>query len=125
MIDHDVKLRVLMEATAMNGFENRLAVRWLIGQAEEAGKLDNLDLRFNSNKMHNKGVLIDQELLSVGSQNFHWSAWGDPSLTEYNMATDDPRAVEGFLDEFEYWWSLAIPVEEDNMLQELRAARGE
>jgi hypothetical protein len=125
VIDNDVKLRVMMEATAMNGLENRLAIRWLLGEAEAAGKLDNLDLRFNSNKMHNKGVLIDRELLTVGSQNFHWSAWGDPSLTEYNMATDDPRAVDGFLDEFEYWWNLAIPVQEDNMLQELREARGE
>jgi len=124
VIDHDVKLRVMMEATAMNGFENRLAVRWLLGEVDAAGKLDNVDLRFNSNKMHNKGVLIDRELLSVGSQNFHWSAWGDPSLTEYNMATDDPRAVTDFLDEYEYWWNLAIPAQEDNWLQEARAARG-
>ncbi len=81
------------------------------------GKEENLDLRFSANKMHNKAMLVDREFLSVGSQNFHYSAWGSPSLTEYNMATDDPQAVEEFLTEYEYWWDLAIPVE-DIMRQE-------
>jgi cardiolipin synthase len=62
--------------------------------------------------MHNKAMLVDREFLSVGSQNFHYSAWGSTSLTEYNLATDDPEAVAEFLTEFEYWWAQAIPVEE-------------
>ena len=56
--------------------------------------------------------VVDDQLLVVGSQNFHYSAWGSPSLTEYNLATDDPEAVEEFLTEYEYWWAQAIPVEE-------------
>ena len=112
VLNNDVKLRVMMEESAMNGLENRAGIRWLTGQLEGTGKEDNIDLRFSGNKMHNKGVLIDKEFLSVGSQNFHFSAWGSPSLTEYNIATDDPRAVEEFLTEYEYWWDLAVPVED-------------
>ena len=48
----------------------------------------------------------------MGSQNFHWSAWGSPSLTEFNIATDDPLAIAEFRQEFEYQWQKGIPAEE-------------
>jgi phosphatidylserine/phosphatidylglycerophosphate/cardiolipin synthase-like enzyme len=112
VINHDVQVRVLMEESAMNGIENRTGVVWLYNQLAEAGKENKIALRFSSNKMHNKAVLVDEEFLSVGSQNFHYSAWGSPSLTEYNLATDDPGAVQQFLTEYEYWWDRAIPVED-------------
>jgi cardiolipin synthase len=112
VINNDVHVRVMMEESAMNGMENRTGVIWLYKQLEAAGKQDNVEFRFSSNKMHNKAMLVDQEFLVVGSQNFHYSAWGDPSLTEYNMATDDPGAVEQFLNEYEYWWDQAVPVGE-------------
>jgi cardiolipin synthase len=102
----------MMEESAMNGMENRAGIRWLMKQVEGTGKEDNIDLRFSGNKMHNKAMLIDKEFLSVGSQNFHYSAWGSPSLTEYNIATDDPQAVKEFLTEYEYWWDQAISVED-------------
>ncbi|MFN2170974.1 MAG: hypothetical protein ACK2UF_06040, partial [Candidatus Promineifilaceae bacterium] len=63
-----------------------------------------------------------KDFLVVGSQNFHYSAWGPNSLTEYNIATDDPAAVQQFLNEYEYWWNLAIPVE-DVIGSELEALR--
>jgi cardiolipin synthase len=117
ILEDDVQVRVMMEESAMNGIENRAGIRWLQNQLEPAGKEGNIALRFSDNKMHNKAMLVDREFLSVGSQNFHWSAWGSPSLTEYNMATDDPQAVNEFLTEYEYWWGQAIPVE-DIMRQE-------
>jgi hypothetical protein len=111
VIDHDVHIRVMMEETAMNGIENRTGILWLYEQLAAVGKEDNVDLRFSDHKMHNKAMLVDQEFLSVGSQNFHYSAWGPNSLTEYNLATDDPGAVTQFLTEYEFWWSQAIPAE--------------
>ncbi len=111
ILEDDVHIRVMMEESAMNGIENRAGIRWFNDELAGTGKEENLEMRFSANKMHNKALLIDQEFLSVGSQNFHFSAWGSPSLTEYNIATDDPAAVEEFLTEFEYWWTLAIPVE--------------
>ncbi len=112
VLDNDVQIRVMMEETAMNGIENRAGILWLYNHLAGEGKEENLDLRFSSNKMHNKAMLVDKEFLSVGSQNFHYSAWGSPSLTEYNLATDDPEAVKEFLTEYEYWWDLAVPVED-------------
>jgi cardiolipin synthase len=125
ILENDIHVRVMMEESAMNGLENRAGIRWLTKQVEGTGKEDNIDLRFSGNKMHNKAMLIDKEFLSVGSQNFHYSAWGSPSLTEYNIATDDPDAVEEFLAEYEYWWDQAIPVEEimgqEDILAELNS----
>jgi phosphatidylserine/phosphatidylglycerophosphate/cardiolipin synthase-like enzyme len=112
VLQNDVRIRVMMEETAMNGAENRAGVLWLYNQLAAEGKEGNLDLRFSAHKMHNKAMLVDEEFLSVGSQNFHYSAWGSPSLTEYNLATDDPTAVAEFLAEYEYWWERAVPVEE-------------
>lgn len=112
ILENDVQVRVMMEESAMNGMENRAGIRWLSKQVEGTGKEDNIDLRFSGNKMHNKAMLIDNNFLSVGSQNFHYSAWGSPSLTEYNIATDDPQAVKEFLAEYEYWWDQAIPVQD-------------
>jgi cardiolipin synthase len=112
VLENDVRIRVMMEESAMNGIENRAGILWLYNQLAAQGKEGNLDLRFSANKMHNKAMLVDEEFLSVGSQNFHYSAWGSPSLTEYNLATDDPEAVAEFLTEFEYWWEQAIPVGE-------------
>jgi phosphatidylserine/phosphatidylglycerophosphate/cardiolipin synthase-like enzyme len=121
VINNDVQIRVMMEESAMNGIENRTGILWLYNQLAAVGKEENLDLRFSAHKMHNKAMLVDEEFLSVGSQNFHYSAWGSPSLTEYNLATDDPAAIEEFLTEFEFWWDQAIPVREV-IGQELPAA---
>jgi phosphatidylserine/phosphatidylglycerophosphate/cardiolipin synthase-like enzyme/MFS family permease len=122
VINHDVHVRVMMEESAMNGIENRTGVIWFYKQLAAAGKEDNIELRFSSHKMHNKAMLVDKDFLVVGSQNFHYSAWGPNSLTEYNIATDDPAAVQQFLNEYEYWWNLAIPVE-DVIGSELEALR--
>ena len=62
--------------------------------------------------MHAKAFLVDEEMLFVGSQNFHYSAWGEAGLAEYNLATDDPRAVQTFKTMFDYYWELGIPWEE-------------
>jgi cardiolipin synthase len=112
MIERDVQVRAVVEKTAMNGFENRMGIRWLNENLEAVGKEHNLQVKFNANKMHDKAMLIDREWLVVGSQNFHWSAWGSPSLTEYNIATDDKGAILEFLVEFNHWWDQGIPAAE-------------
>jgi phosphatidylserine/phosphatidylglycerophosphate/cardiolipin synthase-like enzyme len=72
--------------------------------------------------MHDKAMLIDQEWLSVGSQNFHWSAWDTPSLTEYNIATDDPLAIAEFLIEYNHWWEQGIPAPEKMLKEDIFSA---
>jgi cardiolipin synthase len=109
--ERDVHVRVIVESTAFNGFENRIGIEWLATELEAIGKRDNVEFKFYNGKMHDKALLIDGEFLIIGSQNFHYSAWGSPSLTEYNLATDDPEATAKFQSEFDYHWDEGIPVE--------------
>ncbi len=104
VVENDVQIRILIEPSAMNGLENRIAIRWMQNELEKYGKTGNVKVKFFDGKMHDKGFLIDNQLLVIGSQNFHWSAWDTPSLTEYNMATEDPAAIHDFLQDFEYQW---------------------
>ncbi len=110
--ERDVHVRVIVESTAFNGFENRIGIEWLASELEQIGKRDNVEFKFYNGKMHDKALLIDDEFLIIGSQNFHYSAWGSPSLTEYNLATDDSQAVADFLNEYEFHWEQGFPFEE-------------
>jgi cardiolipin synthase len=110
--EHDVKVRILLEPSAFNGFENRIGISWFLGEVAEAGMLDNVEIKWFDGKMHDKAFLVDGEFLVVGSQNFHYSAWGSPSLTEYNISTEDSDAIADFLSEFEFQWDQGTPVEE-------------
>ena len=112
VVENDVKVRAIVEPSAFNGFENRMGIAWLTSRLEEEGKLENLEIKFSNNKMHDKAVLIDDQLLIIGSQNFHWSAWDTPSLTEYNIATEDQEAIAEFKTEFEHQWEIGIPAME-------------
>jgi phosphatidylserine/phosphatidylglycerophosphate/cardiolipin synthase-like enzyme/MFS family permease len=109
---NDVKVRVLVEKLNMNGMENKVAGREFLRELERRGLSDNVEIRFFGGRMHAKAVLIDQELVIVGSQNFHYSSWGDGGLAEYSVASEDPVAIANFLDEFNYYWEQGIPFEE-------------
>ncbi len=110
--ENDIQVRAIFEPSAFNGFENRMGIRWMNNELEKIGKTDNFEVRFSSNKMHDKAFVIDDEFLVIGSQNFHWSAWGSPSLTEYNLATENRTAIQDFQQEYEYQWQQSIPAAE-------------
>ncbi|HUM70231.1 MAG TPA: phospholipase D-like domain-containing protein, partial [Chloroflexota bacterium] len=109
-----IPVRILVEEEPMNGAENRVAIRAFVDELEERGLADLVQIRFYSGKIHNKSLSIDDAFLIVGSQNFHYSAWGSHyfSLTEFNIGTDDPQAIEDFEKTFEYRWANSIPAEE-------------
>lgn len=109
--EKDVKVRVMVEKSNMNGMENRVAFKEFQRELERRGLADNVELRFFKDRMHTKAVLIDDELLIVGSQNLHYSAWGERGLAEYSLASDDPRAIGMFKSMFDYFWEIAIPFE--------------
>ena len=73
------------------------------------GLSDQVEIRFFSPQLvHYKSTLIDDEFLIVGSQNFHYSAFGEgDGLTEYNLGISDPQAVADFKRLFEYEWERA------------------
>jgi phosphatidylserine/phosphatidylglycerophosphate/cardiolipin synthase-like enzyme len=85
-VEHNqVTVRVIVEESNSNGMENRIAI-------------DVFE--------------IDQEFLVVGSQNLHYSSWGERGLLEYGVATDDPEAVNQYQKMFDHYWEQAIPFEE-------------
>jgi phosphatidylserine/phosphatidylglycerophosphate/cardiolipin synthase-like enzyme len=110
--DH-VHVRVIMENTNSNGLENRVGGSVLMEELESRGLEEFVELRFNKDKIHSKAILIDDELLFIGSQNLHYSAWGSGSgLNEYSITTNDTEAIAEFNAFFESKWEEAIPFEE-------------
>ena len=109
---NQVKVRVIVENTNSNGIENRIAIDVLEKELLSRSLEDLVEIRFFNGRLHTKSALIDQDFLVVGSQNFHYSSWGEGGLLEYGVATDDPQAVSKYLEMFEYYWEQAIPPEE-------------
>ena len=108
-----VHVRVIMENTNSNGMENRVAGTVLLEELERRGLEEYVELRFNKDKIHSKAILIDDALLLIGSQNLHYSAWGEGGgLNEYSISTNDPEAIAEFNAHFESKWEIAIPFEE-------------
>ena len=109
---NQVKVRVIVENANSNGIENRVAIQVLTDELEKRGLEDFVEILFFKERVHAKTALIDQELYVVGSQNFHYSSWGEQGLNEYGVATDDPEAIALYQKMFDYFWEQAISVDE-------------
>ena len=105
------RVRILVTDVNMNGIENGVAIRVLKDELARRGLEEYVEIRYFDGRMHTKALLIDDGLLIVGSQNFHYSAYGDAGLAEYNLATQDPKAIAEFKRTYDYYWDQAIPVE--------------
>ena len=105
---NNARVRVMVEQSNMNGLENRVGMLIFKEELEKRGLSEHVELRFYNGRLHAKSMLIDDELLIIGSQNFHYSAWGEGGLTEYSLATDSPAAIEAYQDLFEYQWERSL-----------------
>jgi phosphatidylserine/phosphatidylglycerophosphate/cardiolipin synthase-like enzyme len=112
--ENQTRVRVLVEKINSNGMENRISAKEFTSELEKRGLSEFVEIKFFEGRMHAKSFLVDEEMLFIGSQNLHYSAWGEAGLAEYNLATDDPRAVETFKTLFDYYWETGIPWEEYN-----------
>jgi phosphatidylserine/phosphatidylglycerophosphate/cardiolipin synthase-like enzyme len=108
---HHIPVRILVTDVNMNGIENKVAIRVLRDELARRGLEGYVEIRYFDGRMHTKSLLIDDELLIVGSQNFHYSAFGDAGLAEYNLATEDTLAITEYQRTYDYYWEQAIPVE--------------
>ena len=110
--ENQTRVRVLVEKVNSNGMENRISAKEFTRELEKRGLSQYVEIKFFEGRMHTKAFLVDDEMLFIGSQNFHYSAWGEAGLAEYNLATDDPRALKTFKTMFDYYWEIGIPWEE-------------
>ncbi len=113
-VEHNqARLRILIKPDPVEGIESLIALRVL---GEEVAKFQHQDLifvRFFEGEMHPKVSLIDDQFLIVGSQNFHYSAFGESAgLNEYSLGVDDPQATEDFKRVFDYYWEISTPLDE-------------
>lgn len=60
--------------------------------------------------MHSKVMLIDGQMVVVGSSNLHFSSFGARGLTEYNLASSDPAAIRAVQAVFDDEWRRGQPV---------------
>ncbi len=110
MEKNGVHIRVLTTDVNMNGIENSVAIETFRKELARRGLSDLAEFRYYTGRMHTKAFVVDGQFLVVGSQNFHYSAWGDGSgLVEYNLATDSPAAIADFRRAFDYYWKQGTP----------------
>ncbi len=103
-------IRALIKPGPFEGIENQVALAALGKRIIELGIEDQVEIRYFDGDFHAKVALIDNQLLIVGSQNFHYSAFGTGSgLTEYSFAIEDEQAVTEFQAIFEYEWARGAP----------------
>ncbi len=107
---NNVQTRVLIKPGVIEGVESNIAIKAFWDALEARGLSHLVEFRYFNASVHAKAVLIDNQFLLVGSQNFHYSAYGDGALTEFNIGTDDPDAVAAFQKFFNYHWERAEPV---------------
>jgi len=109
-----VKIRVLFKKVPIEVVENKIAMREFRQALAERGLEDLVEFRYFNDSVHAKAVLIDNQFLIVGSQNFHYSAFGEGvGLVEFNIGTDDPDAIAKFKSFYEYYWERGTPVPEE------------
>jgi phosphatidylserine/phosphatidylglycerophosphate/cardiolipin synthase-like enzyme len=107
---NNVQTRVLVKPGVIEGVESDIAVKAFRDALELRGLSHLVEFRYFQDSVHAKAVLIDDQFLVVGSQNFHYSAYGDGALTEFNIGTDDPDAISAFKRFFDYHWERAVPI---------------
>jgi phosphatidylserine/phosphatidylglycerophosphate/cardiolipin synthase-like enzyme len=106
--DNSASVRILVGVLPFQGTENVVAVELMRQLVEQKGLSDRVEFRFFDGLVHVKSMLIDGEFLVVGSQNLHYSAFGDGGLAEYNLGVTDPQAIDDYRRMFDHMWDQAI-----------------
>jgi len=105
-VQNGAHLRILVKPGPFEGIENFVALDAFVVRLQKLGLADQVEVRFFNGPMHPKAALIDDELLIVGSQNLHYSAfnktWG---LNEHSITTGDAQAIADFRQIFEVKWA--------------------
>jgi len=105
-----VHVRLIVKPGPFEGIENAVALDALSDELKALGIEDNFEIRYFDGDVHPKSALIDDQMLIIGSQNFHYSAYGEGSgLTEYSMAVENEKLIDDYQSAFNYQWERATP----------------
>lgn len=106
--ENGANIRLILKPQPMDGIENAIAYDIFVEELEKRGLRDQVEIRFFEDPIHYKTTLIDDQFLVVGSQNFHYSAFGQgEGLTEYSLGTNDVQAIADYKRLFEHQWNSA------------------
>ena len=103
--ENGANVRILVKGAPADGIETGVAIAVFEDEIRKRGLEDKIEIRYFNGPMHYKTINIDDELVIVGSQNFHYSAMEPLSgLAEYNLGVLDEDAVQQYKSLFEYHW---------------------
>lgn len=107
--ERGVTLRLLLDYDPLLQAETLALLRGLQAELAPLGLADRVQARWYGTPggLHSKAALIDGQMLTVGSQNLHHSAFGRLGLSEYTLATSDPGAITEYERMFAFEWARA------------------
>ncbi|MPY65540.1 hypothetical protein F8S09_02375 [Deinococcus sp. SDU3-2] len=109
--ERGVTIRAIVREEGFLGLENHIGLAVLRGELAARGLSERFEARWYPGALHAKTMLVDGQMLTVGSQNLHYSSWAPRGLNEYTLATTAPAAAQGYAREFAFFWSQSPPAE--------------
>lgn len=113
-MERGVHVRLLTVNYGYGAYANRAGIALMRDEAKKRGLEKFFDARYVKFDMHTKAFTVDHRVVVAGSSNMHFSSWSLYGLSEANLATSDPAAVQEQEDSFEEVWnkeSVAVPLE--------------
>jgi len=104
-----VQVRAIVYEHGLLGLENRIGLAVLRRELAARGLADRFQARWYPGALHAKTLLVDGRMLTVGSQNLHYSSWTPRGLNEYTLATTATDAAQGYAREFAFFWNRSAP----------------
>ena len=110
--ERHVRLRLLLDYDPLLRWEGLALLASFRAALRPDGLQDLVEARWYKEPAgtHAKAALIDGQLLTVGSQNLHFSSFGPQGLAEYTLATDDAATIQEFQTQFAFEWARASEV---------------
>jgi len=106
--ENGAHVRLLLKMTPFLGTEAQIALQIMQDEVEKRGLEDRVEFRVFPVALHAKTFTIDEQVVIIGSQNLHYTAyWEGSGLVEHNLAVVDPEAVADYQRVFDYWWEVA------------------
>jgi phosphatidylserine/phosphatidylglycerophosphate/cardiolipin synthase-like enzyme len=103
--ENGAKLRIVLTPYPIQSVENVIAMEIFNQEAFDRGLSLQVEIRMLDDLLHSKSAMIDGKFVIVGSQNLHWSAYGEGNgLSEYSLGVGDPAAAEQYQRFFDFLW---------------------